>query len=270
MGLLPQESLNPMLDSSNSETNVSPDGADNSCMDVEFTLKLYPLVRALRTYHRHEVFGLENVPSEGPAIIACNHSLATYDMSLLMTAIYDERHRVTRSLIDRAFFRVPGLGEFMERVGSAQGTPENARSLIESGEILMVAPGGMRESLRPSSERYQILWERRKGFVKLALETGTPIVLAACPKADDIFDTFENPLTKLMYKNFKLPLPLLRGLGPTLLPKPVKLRHFLSKPIKPPKAEQDPDAFKEQVEEFHAKIVKKMQELMAFAINYRS
>ena len=258
-----------MTDTTPSDANIPNDSADKESMDVEFTLKFYPLVRALRTYHRHEVFGLENIPESGPAIVACNHSLATYDMSLLMTAIFDERNRVARSLVDRTFFRFPGLGDFMEKVGSVQGTPENAKKLIATGELIMVAPGGMRESLRPSSERYQIIWERRKGFVKLALQTGTPIVLAACPKADDIFDNFENPLTKIMYKNFKLPLPLVRGIGPTLLPKPVKLRHFLSKPIHPPQAAQNQTDFQNQLDEFHSKIVEKMRDLMSYAINYR-
>ena len=83
--------------------------------------------------------------------------------------------------------------------------------------------GGMREALRPGDERYGVKWDKRKGFVRLSLRTGAPLVLAACPDADRLFHVYENRLTKLAYKRLHLPVPLVRGWGPTLLPRPVSL-----------------------------------------------
>lgn len=235
-------------------------------MDEEFAIKLLPIFNALRAYHKHEVFGLENIPKNGPAIIATNHSLATYDIMLLMTAVYMEFGRIPRSLIDRAFYVIPGLGEVMERVGCIVGTPENARSLLRNGELLYLAPGGMRESLRPSTERYQVLWNRRRGFARLAIETGSPVILAACPHADDIYKVYENTFTKWVYQQFRLPFFLARGFGPTFLPRPVKLEHFLSKPIYPPKMAEDPAAQKRQIYNFHKRLMQKMNEMIQMGI----
>jgi 1-acyl-sn-glycerol-3-phosphate acyltransferase len=232
-------------------------------MDEEFALKLLPVVNALRTYHRHEVHGLENIPKRGPVIVACNHSLATYDMLMLMAAVYCYNGRIPRSLIDRAFYVFPGLGEIMEKLGGIVGSQEAASSLLGNGEIIYLAPGGMRESLRPYTERYQILWNRRRGFARLSLETGAPIVLAACPRADDIYKVYDNSLTKLVYKKLRLPFFLARGLGPTAIPRPVKLEHFLSQPIYPPKASEDPASFKRQLYNYHKKLMEKMNAMIA-------
>jgi 1-acyl-sn-glycerol-3-phosphate acyltransferase len=235
-------------------------------MDEEFTLKLLPIMNALRIYHRHDVHGLENIPSRGPVIVATNHSLATYDMLMLMAAVYCYNGRLPRSLIDRAFYVVPGLGETMERLGCIAGSQGTAAKLLNNGEIIYIAPGGMRESLRPSTERYQILWNRRRGFARLSLETGAPIVLAACPRADDIYKVYDSSITKLIYKKLRLPFFLARGLGPTPLPRPVKLEHFISKPIYPPKPSEDPASFKRQLYNYHKKLMDRMNAMIAEGI----
>ena len=66
------------------------------------------------------------------------------------------------------------------------------------------------------------------------METGAPVVLAACPRADDVFTVYKNALTKQVYRALRVPLPVVRGIGPTLLPRPIPLTHFLSAPIEPP------------------------------------
>ena len=92
--------------------------------------------------------------------------------------------------------------------------------LLEQGLLVVVAPGGMKEALRPREERYQVKWSDRKGFVRLALRTGAPLVMAACPKADDLYDVVDSDLTRRIYDQFHLPIPMLRGEGPGgLLPR---------------------------------------------------
>ena len=196
-------------------------------MKADIYDQLLPFAGLLRAYHRHEVHGIENIPQNGPVLLAVNHSLATYDIVLLLAAIYQLRKRVTCPLIDRAFYKFPGLGQLMEQLGANQGSPDTARGLLGDGQLVCVAPGGMRESLRPSTERYQILWDERVGFVKVAMLAQAPIVLAACPRADDIYDVYPSRLTNWVYSNLKLPLMIARGLGPTPIPRPIKL-HTIS------------------------------------------
>ena len=232
-------------------------------MQEELMVKILPIIKALRTYHRHEVVGLSNIPKRGPAIIATNHSLATYDILMLMQAVLGEYDRFPRSLIDSLFYKIPKLGNIMEKLGCVPGNHPNAKSLLSNGELVYIAPGGMMESLRPSTNRYKIMWESRKGFAKLAIDTNTPIVLAACPKADDIFEIYENSLSKWIYKNLKLPTFIAHGLGFTPVPNPIPLVHLVSEPIYPPQTRYKDEA----LDDFHTELIKRMKKLMQDAIS---
>ena len=219
-----------------------------------------PVARMLARYHRHEVAGMDYVPKDAAALLVLNHSLATYDGLLLALAIEDATGRLPVALGDDLLFRTPGLRHVVRGAGIVPANPENGRTLLARRHLVAVAPGGMREALRPSSERYAVRWNRRKGFVRLALEAGVPLILAACPAADDLYQVYETRLTKLAYKHLRVPIPFVRGFGPTWIPRPVKLVHHVAPPITPPPF--DPERADEQVEALHAMVVGTMQALM--------
>ncbi|MCX6124854.1 MAG: lysophospholipid acyltransferase family protein [Proteobacteria bacterium] len=235
-------------------------------MKKEALLKLAPILAGIRLYHNHSVVGEAHLPCQGPAIIAVSHSLASYDIALLMAAIYETVNRVPRSLIDRLFYKVPGLGPLMEALGSREGTYENGIKFLNEGEILVLAPGGMRESLRPSTEKYLVKWSKRFGFVKLAIDAGVPVILAACPAADDLYDIMPSHVTSWAYRTFRIPIFFARGIGLSPLPKPIRLTHYLSEPQFPPKRASDPAAYSQQVTDFHAKICARMERLIEEAL----
>ena len=84
-----------------------------------------------------------------------------------------------------------------------------------------------------------------------------------------MYDVYPSQVTSWVYKTFKVPLFLARGIGPTPLPRPVKLVHFLSEPIPPPPL---PEAAEEQeaaVRAFHALLVERMRVLIGEAIQHR-
>jgi 1-acyl-sn-glycerol-3-phosphate acyltransferase len=232
--------------------------------------KLLPLVRTLQVYHRHQVVGLRNLPTSGPYLLVTNHSLATYDILLLFAAIYQNSRRLVRPLVDRAFWKFPFLGDIMNHFGSVQGNNDSAKELLAGGNIVAVAPGGMLEALRPSDERYQVRWRKRRGFARLAMECQVPVVLAACPRADDLYEIYPNPLTKFIYEKLRLPLPVARGLGLTIIPRPVKLVHYVSEAMRPPKLDKDPEVNEKRLEAFHQKLTRRMQQLIGEAIAHES
>lgn len=231
---------------------------------------LTPVVKFLKKYHQHEVIGIEKIPEKGRAIIATNHSLATYDIALLVAEVLFKRERLIRPLVGRLFYELPFLGSFMDATGAVLGSPENAKRILANDELLGVAPGGMLESLRPSSERYQLRWDNRLGFAKLAIETGTPVILAACPRADDIFQVYSSPLTSWAYRQFRVPLFVARGLGLSALPRPVKLAHMISDPIKPPPPAPTRRGLASQTKVFQRQLKSEMEKLIGQAIAHRS
>lgn len=222
--------------------------------------RMQRVVPKLRAYHNHTVRGLENIPLEGPALLVINHSLATYDGVLLASVIYEAQGRIGGALGDKLIFKIPGLGPAARRMGIRPGTAQDGRSMLEAGHLVFVAPGGMREALRPSEERYRVRWSKRQGFIRLALKSQVPIIPIGCPAADDLYTVYENRFTKAAYKRFKLPLPVIRGVGFSLKPRPVTLTHHVGEPIVPPV--MDPDRFVEQVDALHTRAVDAMSALL--------
>lgn len=190
-----------------------------------------------------------------------NHSVATYDILLLGYSIIDKLGRMPRGLADKNFYKNTQLTELMEKLGIYEANHINAEKVLENNELLMIAPGGTQEAIRSSNEKYQIKWDNRMGFAKLAIRTQSPIILAACPNADNVYTVKESPITKWAYKLFRFPLPIVQGFGNTILPRPIKLAHYIHPPIYPPKYEGG-ELDEEMVKSFHYLVVQEMNMLM--------
>ncbi len=229
----------------------------------EATLKtILPVMHLLKKYHRHEIKHVENVPKSGGALILTNHSLATYDGLLLGLGIYLETSRMPYGLADTNLFTLPFLRDISPKINLVEASHENAEKLLAQDELVCIAPGGMKEAIRSSEHRREIIWHKRTGFARLAVRTQSPIVLAACPNADGIYDVKANSITNFIYENFKLPFVIPRGVGPTLIPRPVKLTHYLSEPLYPPKVDENDESYLDELYDFHERVVKTMREMM--------
>ena len=214
----------------------------------------------LARYHQHSVVGMENIPASGGVLLAFSHSFATYDGFLTGYEIYKSTGRVPIALGDNLIFKTPILRQMAWDLGIRPGNHENGKAILQDGGMLLLAPGGMKESLRPQEQRYRVEWERRRGFVKLALRSQVPIVLVACGAADDLYTVKQSRLTSFAYERFRVPLPVIFGRAGSLFPKKIVLKAFVSEPFYPPV--HDPENEASQVQAMHGPILEKMQELM--------
>jgi 1-acyl-sn-glycerol-3-phosphate acyltransferase len=157
-----------------------PPGDDLDAWDPEYIRHTLPLLKAaFGTYFRGEVRGLENIPADGPVLLVGNHSGGTLiaDTFVFAHAFYEHfgPDRRFHQLAHSVAARMPGLG-LIRRYGTLVASHDNARAAFERGAPVLVYPGGDYETFRPSTESDKIEFGGRKGFVKLALEQGVPIV----------------------------------------------------------------------------------------------
>jgi len=139
-----------------------------------------------RMYFRSEVHGIENVP-EGRVLLIANHSgQLPLDGAVIGSAMFldGEPPRMIRAMVEKWAHSLPFVSTFFSRVGQVVGVPENARRLLEMGEMLLVFPEGTRGISKPFARRYQ-LEEFGLGFMRLAIETDTPIVPVAVIGAEE-------------------------------------------------------------------------------------
>jgi 1-acyl-sn-glycerol-3-phosphate acyltransferase len=203
---------------------------DEFGFDEDFTEHAYlPLLRPLyKKWFRVEVRGIENIPSEGGALVVANHS-GTVAMDSLMTqvAVHDEHpaHRHLRMLGADLVFQTPVVGQMARRSGSTLAANPDAERLLSQGELAGVWPEGFKGVGKPFSERYKLQRFGRGGFVSAALRTGVPIIPCSIVGAEEIYPIIGNMKTvaRLIgapYAPITPTWPLLGPLG--LVPLPSK------------------------------------------------
>jgi len=162
-------------------------GVDPFGFNREFSLAaLAPFIWLYRHYHRVEVHGIERVPP-GRVLLVSNHSgQLPMDGAMIGVAMVLEARppRFVRSLVDKWVPALPYVSTFMARMGQIVGTPENCRRLLNAGEAILVFPEGTRGIAKLWPQRYQ-LQDFGLGFMRLALETDTPIVPVAVVGAEE-------------------------------------------------------------------------------------
>jgi 1-acyl-sn-glycerol-3-phosphate acyltransferase len=149
--------------------------------DPEHIRRTLPGMKAYaELYHRAEVRGLENIPADGPVLLVGNHSGGTLiaDTFVFAAAFYEHfgPQRAFHQLAHDLVFRVPGARALVGRWGTVPASPENMKRALDRDAALLVYPGGDWETYRPSWESAKIDFAGRKGFARLALEHGVPLV----------------------------------------------------------------------------------------------
>jgi 1-acyl-sn-glycerol-3-phosphate acyltransferase len=156
------------------------ESAAASQRDPEFLEQGLPFLDSVLRYFDAEVQGFENIPDGGPMLLVGNHSGGTLvpDTSVFVASWYRARG-VESPLVALAFdavFGVPLLGSAARRAGAVPANPENASEALSAGSAVLVYPGGDHDAYRPWTDRNRIDFGGRKGFVRLALREGVPVI----------------------------------------------------------------------------------------------
>jgi 1-acyl-sn-glycerol-3-phosphate acyltransferase len=154
--------------------------ADLDERDPDYIRESLPRLWLLASlYFRAEVRGLGNVPEEGPVLLVGNHSGGnlTPDTGVFTLAFstYFGVERAFYQLAHNLVLSMPGLS-FLRKYGTVAASHENARKALRAGAAVLVYPGGDYEVHRPSWQGGQVDFGGRKGFLRLALDEGVPIV----------------------------------------------------------------------------------------------
>jgi 1-acyl-sn-glycerol-3-phosphate acyltransferase len=189
------------------------------------------------------VDGLENLPGDGRFLLVGNHTSAGWP-EIVLTPYFVHRHlgvRV-RGLAMRSVTQMKGLGrDLIEAVGAVPGQPDIGAELMRRGETVLVFPGGGRDMLKFKGEEYQLHWEGRSGFARLAIAHEYPIVPVGLVGGDDVYrslverdgtwERMTRTLGERLHGVSGVGVPVMRGLGPTLVPRLQRMYLRFGQPI---------------------------------------
>jgi 1-acyl-sn-glycerol-3-phosphate acyltransferase len=198
-----------------------------------------PVIDLSRPY----VSGLENLPGDGRFLLVGNHTQFVGGEVLLIPHFVRRAIGTrVRPLADRRFGEQQGLGrDLMTAYGGVVGAPETARELMRHNETILVFPGGGREIAKFKGEEYRLNWNGRSGFARIAVENDYPIVPVGLVGGDDVYkslvsrDSVLGRLSQTVSEKLSgradMAMPLMRGIGPTLIPRPQRMYLRFGEPI---------------------------------------
>ena len=170
-------------------------GVDNYGISKKHLAYWFTLLGVLyKEYFRVKAYGTEHIPRRGRAMLIGNHSggIAIDGAMVIASCFFElEPPRLAQGMVEKFLNRMPLASLWFNRVGQLTGLPEHALHLLEDDRILMVFPEGARGTAK-------LYWERTSlvhfgsGFMRLALQTKTPIIPFGFIGGGDAFPTVFN------------------------------------------------------------------------------
>jgi len=188
-------------------------------------------------YWRVSLAGAENLPPCGPCLLVANHSgLLPYDGLMLAHGIERSHpnHERPRFLAADWLITLPFVQSYLARLGGVRACRENAERLLESKRFVVAFPEGVKGAAKVFRERYRLKRLGRGGVLRVALETGAPLVpvgIVGAEEAHPILFKWTTP-ARAVGLPFLPVTPTFPWLGPLgLLPLPTKWVIRIGEPL---------------------------------------
>ncbi|MBV8884028.1 MAG: acyltransferase family protein [Chroococcidiopsidaceae cyanobacterium CP_BM_RX_35] len=190
--------------------------------DPQVIQALLPLGEWLyRYYFRVTTDGWHHIPSQGSMLIVGAHNGGMLAPDTLMF-MYDwfrrfGPERLVYGLMHPYVWMVPVYSQLTVQLGAIRAHPKMAIAALQRGAAVLVYPGGAEDLWRPHHQRHKIHFVGRKGFIKLALTQGVPIVPAISNGAHDTLLILTDCYKQLQQLH-EWGVPWLFGIDPIVFP----------------------------------------------------
>jgi len=173
------------------------------------------MFQILRKGLQIEFVDFPNDAPEKQYFYACHPHGVYSDFRVLIDGMFCQRGAPIKSLAATVLFRLPFIREVALWTGCVDARRSVAERCLKSGDSLLVLPGGEAEQIRTKYGRELIYLKKRKGFIKLAIRQGVPVVPMYVFGVSDYYYTSDFMISPRMWimKNLQICIPLSAGLG---------------------------------------------------------
>lgn len=189
--------------------------------------KIFPklFMEIMTKYFRLEIEGLENIPTNGPVIIAPNHSgFSGFDAMLLAYILQQKTQRKPKVMTHHLWYLTETTALPAQKMGFIEASFENGVNLLKKNNLVVLFPEGEHGNFKPTTKKYQ-LQEFKRGFIRMALKTQSAIVPTLIIGAEETHINLQKLKFTKFLRGVVLPLPL------NIIPLPAKWKIIFHKPI---------------------------------------
>jgi 1-acyl-sn-glycerol-3-phosphate acyltransferase len=165
-------------------------GFDRFGLSKKALVRAYsPMAYFYRHYLKVTAFGMDFIPPSGRAMVIANHSGGIgADAAMIFTSLIlnDEAPRLGQGMAEYFLTRSPFTSIALSKLGHLTGLPEHGARLLEDERLVVVFPEGAAGAGKLYKDRYKLL-DFGTGFMRLALQTGTPIIPCAFIGGEEAF-----------------------------------------------------------------------------------
>ncbi|MEZ5400202.1 MAG: 1-acyl-sn-glycerol-3-phosphate acyltransferase [Bryobacteraceae bacterium] len=162
---------------------------DDFGLDVGYIMAWSAWFSVLRNvYWRIEVEGMDQIPAQGKALFVSNHrGFMPLDAVMHLYTVMHYRKRIIRFLITHTLVRKAFLCNFLAKLGGVIANMENAKRLLDAGDLVGIFPEGIRGTFQPYKKTLQLRDFSRSGYIQMAIENQAPICPVAVVGHSEIF-----------------------------------------------------------------------------------
>jgi len=239
---------------------LNPKNADTQ--QLMYRVIPHAFAKFMSHYFRIQVEGVENIPSQGAALITPNHSgFSGFDAFLLGHQIENHTKRKPCILTHKLWFAADATAKPMHNLGFVEANKQNGLEALERKELVVLFPEGELGNFKPSSKAYH-LQEFKRGFIRMALEKQCPIVPTLILGAEETHINLARFKLKKYLPGTILPLPF------NIIPLPAKWHILFMEPIYLPYTAREAKN-QELVRELAAEIRETMQTRLSHEVSLR-
>jgi len=201
----------------------------------------------LNYYFRFEMFGWENLPPS-PSMLVSVHSGTWLTMDAWALCAHWWRkfqsERILHGTAHDVLMSLPILGEYFSNMGVIPAKSASISSAFDVGHDVVIWPGGELDAMRSWSKRGKVVLGNRKGFIRLAIRSGVPIVpvatygghntvivLSECRKIAKILRCKKYLRSEILPLVLGFPFGIAFEVLPIHIPLPAKIRSQILAPI---------------------------------------
>jgi 1-acyl-sn-glycerol-3-phosphate acyltransferase len=174
------------------DVNFNRYGLDSLGISRPYLAQFFTLLSVMyRRYFRVTVHDIQKVPAKGRAMLIGNHSGGVpIDAGMVLASLLLELEppRLAHAMVEKFAQTWPFVANWFSRIGQFPGLPEHASRILKEDRLLMVFPEGARGTGKLYKDRYQMV-RFGTGFMRLALQTQSPIVPFAFIGGEEAFPT---------------------------------------------------------------------------------